>query len=344
MGPAAAADVRHARVPRSATCRRRRAPRSRSPRSRRRSSSSCIGCARATSASASYHRALIEENKWRAARWGIDGKLIDFGKRRRGADARARARAARVRRRRGGRAAAAGARSSTCSTILTRRDQRRAAAAGLPGDRRSARGRALARRRDPRRASSDGAAQLSRMTMKVGLLCGREYSFPPAFLDRVNTLGAPHGITAEFVKLTGTKMGEPSGYRVIVDRISHEVECISARYLKHAVLEGTYVINNPFWWTRRRQVLQLLGGAQARRRRARRPSCCRRRPIRPDIDLDPGVAAQPGLSDRLGRPARLRRPSRDPEAVLRRRLEARLQGRTTAPSCSRPTTAPRRTA
>src|SRR6476646_7483332 len=28
-----------------------------------------------------YHRALIEENKWHAARWGIDGKLIDFGKR-----------------------------------------------------------------------------------------------------------------------------------------------------------------------------------------------------------------------------------------------------------------------
>ena len=43
-------------------------------------------------------------------------------------------------------------------------------------------------------------------------------------------------------------MGEPSGYRVIVDRISHEVEYYRA-YLKHAVLEGTYVINNPFWWT-----------------------------------------------------------------------------------------------
>ena len=28
-----------------------------------------------------YPRALIEENKWRAARWGIEGKLIDFGKR-----------------------------------------------------------------------------------------------------------------------------------------------------------------------------------------------------------------------------------------------------------------------
>jgi hypothetical protein len=86
------------------------------------------------------------------------------------------------------------------------------------------------------------------MTMKVGLLCGREYAFPPAFINRVNTVGKPHGITAEFVKLTGTKMGEPSGYRVIVDRISHEVEYFRA-YLKHAVLNGTYVINNPFWWT-----------------------------------------------------------------------------------------------
>jgi len=28
-----------------------------------------------------YARALIEENKWRAARWGVEGKLIDFGKR-----------------------------------------------------------------------------------------------------------------------------------------------------------------------------------------------------------------------------------------------------------------------
>jgi carboxylate-amine ligase len=28
-----------------------------------------------------YRRALIEENKWRAARWGIEGQLIDFGKR-----------------------------------------------------------------------------------------------------------------------------------------------------------------------------------------------------------------------------------------------------------------------
>jgi hypothetical protein len=28
-----------------------------------------------------YRRALINENKWRAQRWGLDGKMIDFGKR-----------------------------------------------------------------------------------------------------------------------------------------------------------------------------------------------------------------------------------------------------------------------
>ena len=82
----------------------------------------------------------------------------------------------------------------------------------------------------------------------VGLLCGREYSFPPAFIARVNQLGAKDGVAAEFVKLGGTKMGERPRYSVIVDRISHEVEYYRA-YLKHAVLTGTYVINNPFWWT-----------------------------------------------------------------------------------------------
>lgn len=84
--------------------------------------------------------------------------------------------------------------------------------------------------------------------MKIGILCGREYSFPPAFIEKVNQLGASKGITAEFVKLGGTRMGEPARYRVIVDRISHEVDYYRG-YLKYAVLQGTYVINNPFWWT-----------------------------------------------------------------------------------------------
>jgi hypothetical protein len=82
----------------------------------------------------------------------------------------------------------------------------------------------------------------------VGLLCGREFSFPPAFIRAVNEQGRPFGVGAEMVKLGGTPMGEPARYRVIVDRISHEVEYYRG-YLKHAVLQGTYVINNPFWWT-----------------------------------------------------------------------------------------------
>jgi hypothetical protein len=84
--------------------------------------------------------------------------------------------------------------------------------------------------------------------VKIGLMCGREYSFPPAFIERVNQLGAPHGIVAELVKLSGTRMDEPCGYQVIVDRISHEVEYYRGA-LKAAVLHGAYVINNPFWWS-----------------------------------------------------------------------------------------------
>jgi hypothetical protein len=91
-------------------------------------------------------------------------------------------------------------------------------------------------------------SEKGRVMKKVGLLCGREFSFPPAFIERVKTLGAKDGVTAEFVKLGGTRMDEPAKYRVIVDRISHEVEYYRG-YLKHAVLQGSYVINNPFWWT-----------------------------------------------------------------------------------------------
>ena len=99
---------------------------------------------------------------------------------------------------------------------------------------------------------------------KVGLLCGREFSFPPAFIERVKTLGAKDGVTAEFVKLGGTRMDEPAKYRVIVDRISHEVEYYRG-YLKHAVLEGSYVINNPFWWTADDKYFNYCGGGETRR-------------------------------------------------------------------------------
>src|SRR5579885_968906 len=59
------------------------------------------------------------------------------------------------------------------------------------------------------------------MTLKVGLIVGREWSFPPAFIDEVNRRN--EGVVAEYVKIGGTSMDEPCPYSVIIDRISHEV-------------------------------------------------------------------------------------------------------------------------
>ncbi len=84
------------------------------------------------------------------------------------------------------------------------------------------------------------------MPLKIGLLIGREWSFPPAFIEEVNR--RDEGVVAEYVKLGGTKMDEPCPYAVIIDRISHEVPYYRS-YLKNAVLQGTTVVNNPFMWT-----------------------------------------------------------------------------------------------
>jgi len=84
------------------------------------------------------------------------------------------------------------------------------------------------------------------MTLKVGLLVGREWSFPPAFIEEVNR--RDEGVVAEFVKLGGTRMDEPCPYAVIIDRISQEVPYYRV-YLKYAILQGVTVVNNPFMWT-----------------------------------------------------------------------------------------------
>jgi hypothetical protein len=84
------------------------------------------------------------------------------------------------------------------------------------------------------------------MALKVGLLVGREWSFPPAFIEEVNR--RDEGVIAEYVKLGGTRMDEPCPYAVLIDRISQEVPYYRI-YLKYAVLQGVTVINNPFMWT-----------------------------------------------------------------------------------------------
>jgi hypothetical protein len=82
--------------------------------------------------------------------------------------------------------------------------------------------------------------------MKVGVIVGREQSFPPALIEEINSRQT--GVTAEYVVIGGVRMDQPCPYDVIVDRISHEIPFYRA-YLKHAALNGTRIINNPFWWS-----------------------------------------------------------------------------------------------
>lgn len=81
---------------------------------------------------------------------------------------------------------------------------------------------------------------------KIGLIVGREWSWPPAFIEEVNN--RDQGVVAEFVTLDAPRMDGPVPYQVIIDRISHEVPFYRT-YLKYAVLQGATVINNPFMWT-----------------------------------------------------------------------------------------------
>ncbi len=82
---------------------------------------------------------------------------------------------------------------------------------------------------------------------KIGILFGKERSFPEAFVERINSKKVKD-ITAEPVKIDKVMQGASSDYAVIVDRISQDVPFYRA-FLKNAAISGTAVINNPFWWS-----------------------------------------------------------------------------------------------
>ena len=82
---------------------------------------------------------------------------------------------------------------------------------------------------------------------KIGILHGKERSFPEAFTERINRKRVD-GVKAEPVRIDKVAQGEDSGYAVIVDRISQDVPFYRA-FLKNAAVSGTAVINNPFWWS-----------------------------------------------------------------------------------------------
>ena len=153
--------------------------------------------------------------------------------------------------------------------------------------------------------------QHQRAPQVVGLLCGREYSFPPAFIaarERARRAARHH---AEMVKLGGTKMDEPARYSVIVDRISHEVEYYRGA-MKHAVLRAptsstTRSGGRPTTSIFNYSVMAKLGVAIPR------TCCCRRRAIRRTSISRPSRCTTwsirstgTALLDYVGRPAILK--------------------------------------
>lgn len=79
---------------------------------------------------------------------------------------------------------------------------------------------------------------------RVGILVGRERSFPDALIAEVERRDV--GVVAEYARVDVTFAHAPPAYDVLVDRISHEIPCYQA-WLKLAAASGTHVVNNPFF-------------------------------------------------------------------------------------------------
>jgi glutathione synthase/RimK-type ligase-like ATP-grasp enzyme len=94
---------------------------------------------------------------------------------------------------------------------------------------------------------SSGFKRRVRPMKKIGVLFGMENSFPGALVERINARNID-GIEAEFVETGAVHLNKMPRYSVIVDRISHDIPFYRA-FVKHAALNGTVIINNPFWWS-----------------------------------------------------------------------------------------------
>ena len=67
-------------------------------------------------------------------------------------------------------------------------------------------------------------------------------------VNRKDQRARPGDTVAEFIKVGGVRHDDPPRYDLVIDRISHEVPYYRAT-LKRMALEGTIIINNPFWWS-----------------------------------------------------------------------------------------------
>lgn len=79
---------------------------------------------------------------------------------------------------------------------------------------------------------------------RVGILVGREQSFPEALIAEIGR--RDEGVVGEYATIDLVRVDRPPPHEVLVDRISHDVECYRP-VLKCAALAGARVINDPFW-------------------------------------------------------------------------------------------------
>ena len=61
-------------------------------------------------------------------------------------------------------------------------------------------------------ANGQRPLQLAAMTKRVGLIVGREWSFPPAFIDEVARRDA--GVVAEMVSIGAVAMDQPCPWEI----------------------------------------------------------------------------------------------------------------------------------
>lgn len=99
-----------------------------------------------------------------------------------------------------------------------------------------------------RKFQTDHYRIMTKKNRLIGVLRGMETTFPDALVAYINETYAEKGVTAEFAEVDALQMDEEPRYRVILDRISHEVPFYRS-FLKWCSLHGTYVVNNPFWWS-----------------------------------------------------------------------------------------------
>ncbi|WP_394828592.1 RimK family alpha-L-glutamate ligase [Pendulispora albinea] len=85
---------------------------------------------------------------------------------------------------------------------------------------------------------------MDRAIRRVGLLVGRERSFPEALMAEVAKRNL--GVEVVYARFDAPRATVSPEYEVLVDRISHEVPCYQP-FLKAAKLRGVRTINDPFF-------------------------------------------------------------------------------------------------